>query len=169
MKEKWVDREQLPGQDWGSPHPPYVSRLNDILKWIHSLDYHYKRQFTCIDLCCGLGEVILGISKEFPQALCIGVDVVDYDIRVTGEYIFIEKRFQEFIKEVSHVNFVIMLETYRNWKPLATFKDEFDQWLEKHADIFIYSGEIPQHWGSYEKVGNDNGNEIRAIKLRRDT
>lgn len=149
-------------QDWGPPRKKDDFRRNKyIIEELRSI--YGDNPFTVLDLACGLANILSEISAIFPNSSCSGVDVVDYEERYPGRYAFLEQKVQDFIRETDkEFDVVIMLESYRNWdwetgdklkRYGGKFRNEFDNWVRRHAKHFIFTGD--SKWES-RSIGKDD-------------
>ena len=148
------DIELIWGDDKNTDEIEGIKRGKNI---IDILSNHNINPNSILDLCCGKGYVLSGISEELPDADCCGIDIRSYDewtkysnIDEYGRYSMIKFQidsFQHFIN-TSEDNFdlVLMLETWRNWTMVAEnnliWRRNLVAWLKDHAKYFICTGSL---------------------------
>ncbi len=131
--------------------------------------------FSIIDIAAGRGVVINGLSGIFPECKPYIVDIMKYDYD-WGKFSRRIKCFvmpvQDFIKRKCGIfDVVMMLNSYRNWSEevgtsheIKRGRNDFDEWLIKHAKYFITSGaKLPYEQG--EIRGHDFKGVLQLFKL----
>lgn len=103
------------------------------------------RPHNILDLCCGKGYVLFGLSKKFPNTICQGVDIWTYDEWTKYNNIkFYHTTFQDFINTYNNnFDLTLMLETWRRWDMLPdenlVWRKNLICWLKEHTRYFICS------------------------------
>lgn len=107
-----------------------------------------KEDFSIVDIAAGHGTIVNGLMRLFPKCTATIVDIVEYPQWVDISSKRVRKLvipLQEFIKDWAKEKYdiVMMLNSFRLWdngKMRTRAREEFLEWLPKHADYFITSG-----------------------------
>ena len=139
-------------------HP--LSRIEAIKKALKKIPY----PLSYVDLCCGRGEVIKELAKDFQDVCFLGIDLESYPEwkqDCPSNVIYQVMDMEEFFKLGRSYTVCSMLNTFRNWpKEYLKVRDTLYDWLRGNVDYFITSiglGPDTTFPYAYEFVGIDAG------------
>jgi ubiquinone/menaquinone biosynthesis C-methylase UbiE len=96
---------------------------------------------SIVDIGCGSGTIISKLQEKYPEAQCIGVDIDTHSLWIESKAKMIQMDIMDFIKQDNKYDVVLMLNSFRNWN--SPERLVFTEWLDKHADKFITSTNLP--------------------------
>ena len=149
---------------WGIDTNDSPKRIMEIVSAIRKLNL--PKDFSVVDIACGYGSVLIGISKDFPESRLLGIDINSYWEWDGHPDKFRKQSVQEFIKIDQEYDVVMMLNSYRNWD--GQEKVLFDYWLKKNVRYFITSTEKTKELDyPNESIGQDScGFELKLYTIK---
>lgn len=128
---------------WGADRR--VSNLDCIVYIYEAIKrLNLPEDFSMIDMACGNGLIIDTLARVFPKMKATIMDAREYPTwsKMKKSNRKVKLPIQLFIKKEKHNKYdiVMILDTYRMWKPSDPFKVELDGWILKHAKYFLTSG-----------------------------
>ena len=118
---------------WGISNDA-VSRADEIIPQL-------ENPKKILDICCGEGLTLSKIKKAFPDCYCLGIDITDFPQWKDSEAEFRTIDLVDFIKTNEEFDYVLMLNSFRNWE--GETKDALVKWLTENIRYFITSTNLP--------------------------